>query len=701
MTYRSVIAGTCSLILLTVASSASAQSRGCPSGAPACDANVRLAQVEFFGPVEDPNKARELREGLGPQAHPAVPETAPQEAAKTVGFCLKKFQGLELYSADEPKCRKGPDPQLRSSDHYSWKPEVEDVCTASCTYRLPDVDTPVHAATVKWREQPKWVFDTATGAPDAANAAYFRPYRRVVLKQTCAADASAANSMFSADHEALAFFGGSGARENSVVLARRLIHEAEKRAVFCPRPGDKAPMPSGATLEQDRKRGIAGYVLGLIGDVRVARLDGTSVPATKNMEIAQGEHVVTGGDGRARIGVTDVSSRSTSMQQGIPTLNPEGSLIYVVPNSDMEIYAIEPCFEDAGINPRTDASYCHPKNTWELIRGRIRVLFRGWGPSDGVNVRAGVAICGIRGTDFILAHDPSHQQVDLLVHEGKVEFSTPKSSRMVQTGQQITATGDTMGDASRVYQDAWEQDVAAIDQGLPEASPAPAPSADGRGMPGNATAPEPDPEAFIQGLSPDNPLYQLFKNLPRRPDQKDARTTPVPKDLSPNAESKAGRGWLGAHIQNIDADMALALGLTKAEGAIVSEVLSGGPAVEKLKPGDAILEVGGESVHDAADVARRIAWRYIQPGKPVQNAFAESFNARLRDELLNETLFRSLGHARRLIDAWRHDYNHHRPHSKLGWLTPADYAARWQQNEELEGRSSGAFNDDRIPVSAG
>jgi putative transposase len=85
----------------------------------------------------------------------------------------------------------------------------------------------------------------------------------------------------------------------------------------------------------------------------------------------------------------------------------------------------------------------------------------------------------------------------------------------------------------------------------------------------------------------------------------------------------------------------------------------------------------------------------------VQNAFAESFNARLRDELLNETLFRSLGHARRLIEAWRHDYNHHRPHSKLGWLTPAVYAARWQQNEELEGRSLGAFNDDRIPVPAG
>jgi putative transposase len=96
---------------------------------------------------------------------------------------------------------------------------------------------------------------------------------------------------------------------------------------------------------------------------------------------------------------------------------------------------------------------------------------------------------------------------------------------------------------------------------------------------------------------------------------------------------------------------------------------------------------------------RRIAWRYIQPGKPVQNAIEESFKARLRNELLNEMPFRSLSEARRLIAAWRHDYNHHRSHSKLGLLTSASYSARRQQNEDLEGRSSGAFNDDRITVA--
>jgi putative transposase len=98
---------------------------------------------------------------------------------------------------------------------------------------------------------------------------------------------------------------------------------------------------------------------------------------------------------------------------------------------------------------------------------------------------------------------------------------------------------------------------------------------------------------------------------------------------------------------------------------------------------------------------RCVAWQYIQPGKPQQNAFSESFNGRLRDELLNETLFRSLAHARAELEAWRSDYNTRRPHGKLGWLTPSDYAARWAENEDLEGRPTGAFDDGRIPVPAG
>ena len=71
-----------------------------------------------------------------------------------------------------------------------------------------------------------------------------------------------------------------------------------------------------------------------------------------------------------------------------------------------------------------------------------------------------------------------------------------------------------------------------------------------------------------------------------------------------------------------------------------------------------------------------VGWHYIAPGKPTQNAFIESFNGRLRDEFLNETQFRSLAHARVTLEEWRRDYNTSRPHSSIGWLTPAVYAAR-------------------------
>ena len=69
----------------------------------------------------------------------------------------------------------------------------------------------------------------------------------------------------------------------------------------------------------------------------------------------------------------------------------------------------------------------------------------------------------------------------------------------------------------------------------------------------------------------------------------------------------------------------------------------------------------------------RLDWHYIAPGKPVQNAFVESFNSRLRDECLNEHVFLSLAEARATIETWRDDYNYRRPHSSLGALTPFEF----------------------------
>ena len=95
------------------------------------------------------------------------------------------------------------------------------------------------------------------------------------------------------------------------------------------------------------------------------------------------------------------------------------------------------------------------------------------------------------------------------------------------------------------------------------------------------------------------------------------------------------------------------------------------------QPGTVVSDNGTEFTSNAiltfAD-DRKIDWHYIAPGKPTQNAFIESFNGRLRDELLNETLFPSLNHARATLAAWRKDYNTERPHSRLGWQTPAEFA---------------------------
>ena len=72
---------------------------------------------------------------------------------------------------------------------------------------------------------------------------------------------------------------------------------------------------------------------------------------------------------------------------------------------------------------------------------------------------------------------------------------------------------------------------------------------------------------------------------------------------------------------------------------------------------------------------RSVEWHYIAPGKPMQNGFVESFNGRLRDECLNETLFTSIRHARIELATWKEDYNTVRPHSSLGGRTPVEAAA--------------------------
>lgn len=86
-------------------------------------------------------------------------------------------------------------------------------------------------------------------------------------------------------------------------------------------------------------------------------------------------------------------------------------------------------------------------------------------------------------------------------------------------------------------------------------------------------------------------------------------------------------------------------------------------------------EFAGRIMQDWA-ARNGVELRFIQPGKPVQNAYIESFNSRFRDECLSQHWFASLSHMRSVIDNWRQDYNHHRGHSSLGYLPPAAFAVR-------------------------
>lgn len=94
----------------------------------------------------------------------------------------------------------------------------------------------------------------------------------------------------------------------------------------------------------------------------------------------------------------------------------------------------------------------------------------------------------------------------------------------------------------------------------------------------------------------------------------------------------------------------------------------------------------------------KVEWHYIAPGKPMQNGFVENFNGRMRDELLNETLFRNLP----MPAAWVTDYNTTRPHAALGYQTPAGFALHAARDESSARRAIAQpaptdANDHRAP----
>jgi putative transposase len=99
-----------------------------------------------------------------------------------------------------------------------------------------------------------------------------------------------------------------------------------------------------------------------------------------------------------------------------------------------------------------------------------------------------------------------------------------------------------------------------------------------------------------------------------------------------------------------------------------------------------MLDNGPELTSRALDqwaYARGVRLHFIEPSKPVQNAFIESFNARLRDECLNEHWFLSLADAPHVVQAWRIDYNQSRLRSSLGNLTPEEYREQLMRTQTM------------------
>ena len=107
---------------------------------------------------------------------------------------------------------------------------------------------------------------------------------------------------------------------------------------------------------------------------------------------------------------------------------------------------------------------------------------------------------------------------------------------------------------------------------------------------------------------------------------------------------------------------------------------------ERAAPAVITVDNGSEfyaRLTDSWAYRQGVRLEFSRPGKPMDNPFIESFNGRLRNELLNEMLFTSLAQARVALGCWRVDYNNTRPHSQLGWKTPSEFAITCQPRRDL------------------
>jgi putative transposase len=185
--------------------------------------------------------------------------------------------------------------------------------------------------------------------------------------------------------------------------------------------------------------------------------------------------------------------------------------------------------------------------------------------------------------------------------------------------------------------------------------------------------------------------------LPARPNQRWSL------DFVSDAFADSRRFRILAVVDDFTRECLALVADTSLSGARVARELDAVIAQQGHRP-ETIVSDNGTELTSMAILRwcqeRQVAWHYIAPGKPTQNAFVESFNGRLRDELLNETLFTSLAHARIALAAWKLDYNTVRPHSAIGNLAPAIYAKLSAAARQREGALELYGGSTPLPVAA-
>jgi len=205
-----------------------------------------------------------------------------------------------------------------------------------------------------------------------------------------------------------------------------------------------------------------------------------------------------------------------------------------------------------------------------------------------------------------------------------------------------------------------------------------------------------------------NRIYRLYREeglavRKRRSRRKAVGTrTPILVEARPNArwsvdfihdQLACGRRFrILTIVDDVTRECLAAIPDTSISGRRVARELSTVIA-ERDKPRMIVSDNGTELTSNAIlswTQEHKVEWHYIAPGKPMQNGYIESFNGRMRDELLNETLFLDLNQARQMIHAWVEDYNTARPHSSLGYKTPANYAAHLTATSHHAAPSNGS-----------